>query len=132
MRFDLPSEATKTILPSAARALAQAYTSDAQPNHQATGMILTVAISAVTATPALTPKIQYSPDGGTTWIDYCVVTTPLAAAANSSYLIYPGILASADGAMTESFNLPLPRLWRAVVTHGDTDSATYAVYAMYL
>lgn len=107
-------------------------TGDTQYNHEAKGLLLTVAISAVTATPSLTPKIQYSPDGGTTWVDYCVVTTPLATAATSSYLIYPVIDASADGAMTESFSLPLPRVWRVVVTAGDADSATYAVFGQYL
>lgn len=132
MRFALPSPATKTLLPSAARAVAQAYASDAQANHEAEGVLLTLAVSAVTATPALTLKVQYSPDGGTTWIDYFVVAAAVATAVNSSYLLYPGIVAAADGAVTESVNLPLPRLWRVAVTHGDTDSATYAVYAMYL
>jgi hypothetical protein len=131
-RFNLPSPATETILPSAARALAQAYNSSAFANHQADGVLLTLAVSAVTATPALTLKMQYSPDGGTTWVDYFTVAAAVATAVNSSYLIYPGIVAANDGNLTESVNLPLPRLWRVAVTHGDTDSATYAVYAMYL
>jgi hypothetical protein len=131
-RFDLPSPATQTLLPSAARAVAQAYASDAVANHQAEGVLLSLVVTAVTATPALTLKTQYSPDGGTTWIDHFVAAAAVATAVNSSYLIYPGIVAAADGAMTESVNLPLPRYWRVAVTHGDTDSATYAVYAMYL
>jgi hypothetical protein len=131
-RFDLPSPATKTILASAARALAQAYTSDAQDNHEADGVLITLVVTAVTATPALTLKVQYSPDRGTNWIDYFTVAAAVATAVNSSYLIYPGIVAAADGNLTESVNLPLPRYWRVAVTHGDTDSATYAVYAMYL
>jgi hypothetical protein len=120
------------MLASEARALAQAYTSSGIPNHESAGVIITLMVTAVTATPALTLKMQFSPDKGTTWIDYFVVAAAVATAVNSSYLVYPGILASADGAMTESFNLPLPRLWRVAVTHGDTDSATYSVEAMYL
>jgi hypothetical protein len=131
-RFDLPSPATDTLLASAARALAQAYASDAQSNHEADGVLLSLVVTAVTATPALTLKVQYTPDAGTTWIDYFVAAAAVATAVNSSYLLYPGVLASADGAVTESVNLPLPRDWRVAVTHGDTDSATYAVYAMYL
>lgn len=127
---DLPHPGYETLLSSAARTTTQTGTT--MGNHDAAGVIITVAMTAVTATLMLTPKVQYSPDGGTTWVDYCVAAIALAAIANSSYLIYPGILASADGAMTESFNLPLPRTWRLVVTAGNGVSATYAAHAMYL
>ena len=126
----LPSPAYEELVASAARTAT--VTTDTFYNHDAAGMILTVVSTAVTATPAVTPKIQYTPDAGTTWIDYCVVTAAIATAANFSYLIYPAIDPAADGAMTESFNLPLPRVWRLVLTHGDADSITYAVYATYL
>lgn len=101
-------------------------------NHDASGALLIVAISAITATPAITPKVQVSADGQGGWADYAVVTTALATAATSTYLLYPGILASSDGAVTESWNLPLPRYWRVVMTHGDADSATYTVTVQYL
>lgn len=122
--------ATVTLFASAARTATATGTT--QYNNEAKGIILTVLSTAVTATPVVTPKIQYSPDNGTTWIDYLVITTAIGTAANFSYLIYPVVDASADGAMTESFSLPLPRVWRLVLTHGDADSITYSVIATYL
>lgn len=120
---------TETLLASAARTTTQ--TGDTKYNNEAAGVLLSVLVTAG-ATLSLTPKIQFSPDGGATWIDYCVITAALTTTGNVSYLVYPGILASADGAVTESFNLPLPRVWRLVVTHGNANSATYSVQAMYL
>jgi hypothetical protein len=125
--------ATETILPSAARAAAQAYNSEWFHNHEAEGVLLSIIVTAVTSTPLLTAKIQYSPDGGTTAIDYAAFTqVGPTNATNYSLLIDPAVTTTTDGSVTESVSLPLPRLWRLVVTHADTDSATYSVQAMYL
>lgn len=118
-----------TVLSSAARTATD--TSGAFANHEHLGVLLSVLVTAG-STLSLTPKVQYSPDAGTTWIDYFVVAAALTATGNVSYLLYPGVLATADGAVTESVNLPLPRLWRVVVTHGNANSATYSVMAQYL
>jgi hypothetical protein len=127
----LPQPKTDILLASAARTTTA--TTAMQVNDYARGVLLTLIVSAETADPLLTPKIQYTPDNETTWIDYAGFTQiALSGAANYSLLLYPGILASADGSVTESFNLPLPRHWRLVVTAADSDSATYAVHAMYL
>lgn len=125
--------ATEEILPSAARAVAQAYNSEWFDNHEAEGVLLSVLVTAVTSTPLLTVKVQYSPDGGTTAIDYAGFTqVGPTGATNYSLLIDPSVTTTTDGSVTESVSLPLPRLWRLVVTHADTDSATYSVQAMYL
>ncbi len=121
----------ETILPSAAQTTTR--TSALIGNHQARGALLTIVVTAVTLTPLLTPKVQYSPNDGATWIDYVVFTQVApAGSANYSYMVHPDLVAAADGAITESVALPLPRAWRLVVTAADADSATYAAYAMYL
>ncbi len=125
----LPSPATQSVL--ALEARTATTTSPTFDNHQATGALLVMRVTAIDATPTVTPKIQVSADG-TTWVDYLVVTAGLAATGTTSYLLYPGILASADGAVTESWNLPLPRLWRVVATHADADSITYSIHVAYL
>lgn len=126
----LPHPAYTTLLSSAART-ATTNTST-QYNDAARGVILTLAVSSVTATPALTVTLQYSYDNGTTWVSAFAATAAVATAVTSSYLVYPGIENAADGAFTESVALPLPRVWRVSVVHADADSATYALYAQFL
>lgn len=103
-------------------------------NHTARGVLIYLNFTAFTASPALTPSIQWSPDGGTTWVSYAAFTaitdTEIATPPTTfTYLLYPGILASSDGALSESVNLPLPRMWRFRIAHGDTDSVTYSARA---
>jgi len=126
----LSSTSRQQVLGSEARTATT--TSPAFANHQSRGALLVMTVTAATATPTVTPKIQVSADGGTTWVDYLVVTAGLTGTGTTTYLLYPGILASADGAVTESWNLPLPRAWRVVATHADTDSITYSINVMYL
>jgi hypothetical protein len=85
----------------------------------------------------LTPSIQFSPDGGTTWLPYWVAAATIATAVRVNYLIYPGTLSTVLGnsgatGILEAVNLPLPRLWRLRIAVADTDSATYTATAQML
>lgn len=125
-----------TLLASAARTAT--VTGDAQYNNEALGILLFIDVTAAAATPSVVPKIQAgfpdttAPTPTITWVDYFTVAAALTATGDYTYLLYPAILASADGNMTESVNLPLPRVWRLVLTHADTDSFTYSVTGQYL
>lgn len=128
----LPDNYNVALFASAARDVAQAYTSDAQNNHQATGMLVFVDVTAETDTASVTPSLQASFDAGTTWVTCWTAAAAVEATGDFTYMFYPGILASADGAFTESLNMPLPRCWRWVMTHADADALTYSVTAQLL
>jgi hypothetical protein len=130
----LPRDYEVELLASAARTTAAEGTSAAQYNHDAHGLILTINVTAITATPVLTPQIQFSPDGGTTWLPYWIAAATIATAVRVNYLLYPGLLSTVLGnsgatGILESVNLPLPRIWRLIVNVADTDSATYSASA---
>lgn len=128
----LPDAHTFTVFPAAARALAQAYTSATFYNHQARGVLVLVNATAETATASVTPSLQVSFDDGASWVTYWVAAAAIEAVGTFLYMVYPILDASADGSVTESVALPLPRCWRWVMTHADTDSLTYSVTAQYL
>lgn len=126
----LPHPVNVTLLASAARTATA--NSSAQTNDSARGVLITFVSTAETGTAEVTPSIDFSYDGGTTWVQYWTAAAAVSTITTATYLLYPGILATADGALTESVNLPLPRLWRLTCTVADTDSFTYAVYAQLL
>lgn len=119
----------ETLLASAART-ATANTATLF-NHESLGVLLYLDVTAAAATPSVVPTVQFSPDGGTTWVNYAAFTAVTGIAA-TSYLLYPGILASADGALSESVNLPLPRCWRVSMVAADADSLTYSLVVQFL
>jgi hypothetical protein len=100
-------------------------------NHESRGVLLYFNVTSITSTPSLTPTVQFSPDGGTTWVDYCAFTA-VTSATDNTYLIYPVLDASAAGSADAVIALPLPRIWRVSIVAADSDSATYALDVVYL
>jgi hypothetical protein len=82
-------------------------------------------------------QIQWSPDGGTTWINYGSATSAAMAATGSTLtvVVYPTALTAAVG-MTGSIatDAPMPKTWRMVYTGGGTafSIAFVAVYVNYI
>jgi len=95
-------------------------------NYNARGVLVTLNVSAVTATPALTLSIEAKM--GAVYEALLTATTAVTATGIHSYLVYPGV-GAASGDVVQVAGFPLPRTWRVTVTHGDTDSATYTVSA---
>lgn len=90
----------------------------------ARGIEVIIDITAVTATPALTVTIQgYDPESGKYYT--LLASTALALVATTVLRVYPGLTAAANLVAS----LVLPPIWRVVVAHGDSDSATYSVGA---
>jgi hypothetical protein len=111
-----------TLLASAARALAQAYSSADQINYNAKGVRVFVNVTAVTATPSLVVTIEVKdPVSGV----YTAILTSaaIATAVHTVLTVYPGATVAAG----VTLSIPLGKIWRVTVTHGDTDSATYSV-----
>ena len=113
------------VLPSAARALAQDYTSDDFVVPYGKTLTLVIDITAGAATPSVTPKFRgVTPTG--------IVYTVLTGAAITSTSAAQVIMRVGHG-IAEVANLgtaiPLPAQFRLVMTHADTDSLTYSVSA---
>lgn len=97
-------------------------------NYNARGAVITINVTAASGTtPTLIAKLQYSPDGGTTWIDYTdkPVTATISAIGKTTLIVCPGVTEVANSAVS----LPLPRTVRMHYTIGGaTPSLTFATY----
>lgn len=113
------------LLSSAART---ATTNSAdQTNTARRGVVVVVDVTAVTATPEATPKIQRKNADGT-YTD--IFTAPAAITATGKYVYVMATDAgTASGAFAGMGAEPLPHTWRLSMSHADTDSITYSVDA---
>ena len=97
-------------------------------NYNARGAVITINVTAASGTtPTLVAKLQYSPDGGTTWIDYTTkpVTATISTTGQTTLVVYPGVTEVANAAVS----LPLPRTIRMHYTIGGVSpSFTFATY----
>ena len=96
-------------------------------NYNAAGAVITINVTVVSGTsPTLVAKLQYSPDGGTTWIDYTAkpVTATISATGQTILTVYPGVVEVANSAVS----LPIPRTVRMHYTIGSGTSFTFATY----
>lgn len=102
-----------------------------QTNYNARGALITILMGAVTGTsPTCAPQLQWSPDGGTTWINYGPAMTNITATGNHSFFVYPTNFSQTAGAtpanlttgatQTVAINSVLPRTWRILYTIGGT------------
>lgn len=92
-------------------------------NFGSPAMIFAFNVTAVSGTtPSMTVKLQWSPDGGTTWIDIPSASLAAITASGSFQLrVAPNITPVANLDIAH----PLPRTWRAVYTiTGTTPSFT--------
>lgn len=102
-----------------------------QTNYNARGAFITILMGTVTGTtPTFSAQLQWSPDGGTTWLNMGPAMTTITATGNHSLLVYPTNLSQTAGATpanlttgaaaTTILNAPLPRTWRLAYTIGGT------------
>jgi hypothetical protein len=116
-----------------------------QTNYNARGAYITLIVGTVSGTtPSMVPTLQWSPDGGTTWVNFGPAMTAITASGNYTFAVYPTNLSQAAGAtpanlstgatQTVLINTILPRTWRVVYTIiGTTPSFTLTgVWANYV
>ena len=91
-----------------------------QTNANARGAIITAILGTVSGTlPTLSLQLQWSPDSGTTWLNYGSATSAIAIATGNTATVevYPTALAlTLGGAGSAQTNAPLPRTWRMAYT----------------
>ena len=93
-----------------------------QTNRFAKGIIFTVDATAITATPSVVFTLQGKDDLSGKYYTI-LASAAVVSAATTTYTVFPGAPATAN----VSANAQLPRTWRLIATHGDTDSITYSV-----
>lgn len=118
-----------------------------QTNYNNAGALITCLFGAVTGTaPTIALQLQWSPDAGTTWLNYGTAIAAFTPVATNTALlaIYPAQFEDATSTTLAAFttgatqakllNTPLPRTWRIVYTiGGTTPSITItAVYVNYI
>jgi hypothetical protein len=89
----------------------------AQTNPGFKGALITVQTTA--ASGDMYVSLQFSPDGGTTWINYDSGSVHMNYVGNITFLVYPGISGTY---VSEAVPYPLPQIWRVVynVTGGSS------------
>lgn len=106
------------------------FQTDAFYNDECEVGSFTVVVSAASGTsPTLNIKPQWSPDGGTTWVDIDAtnaITSNLTGAGNATCHVGVGLPVTAS----KSANAPLPRLLRLAVTIGGT-TPSFTISGLY-
>lgn len=118
----------------------------AQTNTNYRGAIITAILGTVTGTsPTLAMQLQWSPDNGTTWLNYGSATGAISIATGNTVTIfvYP-TNSTVAGATPAAFtigstgsvvlNAPMPPTWRIVYTGAGTTPVIplSSVYVNYL
>ena len=116
------------LLASAARTATIA--SADQTNYNARGVLLFLSITAVPGGDTVRIDVLgKDPISGT--YKNLLVGTPQAATGVYTAIVYPGAV-DTDSQITDETALPLPRTWRAAVTHSAGTSFTYSLSAVYI
>lgn len=111
-----------TLLASAART---ATTSSAdQTNFNGRGALITIDVTAITATPSLVVTVEAKDVLSGKYVTL-LTSAAITAISTVQLAVYPGVTAAANLAVS----MILPRSWRVTVTAADADSATYSVGA---
>ncbi len=87
-------------------------------NYNAKTLLIHFKVSAITGTtPTITPKLQWSPDGGTIWLDVPGAVFPTISTVSDNVMqVGLDVVAAANAAV----NFPLPRTLRMYYTIGGT------------
>lgn len=113
------SKSSTTIYASAARTATPTAVTRRVDRYK--GCVLIIDVTAIAATPSVTPKIEGVSASGAV---YTLLTgAAITATGVTALKIFPGITAAANVAVSDV----LPQTIKVTLTHGDADSATYSV-----
>jgi hypothetical protein len=104
-----------------------------QTNYNARGAIITIVLGTVSGTlPTLIAQLQWSPDGGATWITFgAAMTNLISTGQTGSFFVYPTLITSALLGSSQSalIDAALPRTWRVQYTIAGT-TPSFAITAV--
>jgi len=118
------------------------FTGVTQTNFNARGAEITILCGTVTGTsPTMTATVQFSPDGGTTWLNYGPASGTVTATGNTIlFQVYPTnwtVAGATPAALTTGatqtvqINGILPRTWRLNYTIGGT-TPSFTITGVYV
>ena len=111
-----------TLYASAARtATPTAAEFDADGRH---GLHLVIDVTAVTATPSVVPPVDFHDALSGKWVNL-LTGAAITATGTTRLTIHPGVTAAANVSAADAIHGRM----RLVMTHADTDSATYSAAA---
>jgi hypothetical protein len=114
-----------TAYASAARTATPTPMTDAV-NYNGKGLWVVIDVTSVTSTPSVTFTIQGKDPVSGKYVDL-LTSAAIATVSTVSLQIHPGLTAAANTVA----NGILPRVWRIIATHGNSNSITYSVgYSM--
>lgn len=97
------------------------------------GVLIVVNVTALTATPDVTPALQIKDElGMANWFTLDTYTAITNVTGTGTYTYYVHPLAATGPTFTDTTQVSLGKVWRLSLTHGDTDSITYSVGGIYL
>lgn len=118
-----------TVLTSQARTTTTNSTD--QTNYNARGVLLLLNVSSEATGETLSLKIQAKDPVSANYTDYVDLGVIYDAATDAPgtklTAIYPGLVSSELAAGAKGKAAPMPRVWRAVVTHSASSSWTYSL-----
>lgn len=97
-----------------------------QINHNASGVVITIDVTAIVTAPSVVFTIQYKDTLSGKYVDL-LVSAARTAVGTTVLRIRPGLTAVAN----LTVNDVLPRLWRVKAVHANGNSITYSVSANY-
>jgi hypothetical protein len=98
-----------------------------QTNPGFIGALITIQTTSASGDMYVT--LQFSPDGGTTWINYDTSAVHVNYVGSFTFIVYPGISGTY---VTEAVPYPLPQTWRMVYNVTGGSSFTLSTLVNYL
>lgn len=114
------------LLASAARTAAANSTTQVHPHIR--GLTIVTEVTAITATPSITPTLQITNPVNGSWVTIATAG-PITAIGVYVWQIFPGITVDTDGPVLWATSLAVPQTSRLAMLHDDTDSITYSAGA---
>ena len=117
-----PQNREVTVLASAART--ESVNSADQENPYARGAVITIDVTAATASPSVVFTVKGKSALGSDY--YTILASAAITGTGQTVLrIYPGLTAAPNVTVSDV----LPRVWRVEAVHADADEITYSVSA---
>ena len=122
-----PENSTFEVLASAVRTAVQ---SEDLQNTNAKGVLVILDVTLDAASASITLSIRAKDPISGKYVDL-LVATAVAAVGTTTYIVYPGVAAAAEG-ITKVVGYPLPIDWNLEIAVADADAITYSVSASYI
>ena len=118
------------LLPLLARTVAPTVVTE--ENRWYNGVLLNIEVTAIAATPTITPTIRHRDPVIGVQSDLWTAAAGITATGSYMFMLVPGASGTPSGDLVELLGIAIPRNWDLIVAHADTDSITYHVSVQYL